>query len=290
MAQHLVLCPACRRSYDVTHVEPGSSFDCACGERVHARHRQPRAPRALRCSNCGGNLADGATSCSYCTAEVTLEELRLDSVCPSCLARASSGARFCMECGIELAAQAVGAEAVGAACPRGHGPLRARQVGEASVLECDQCAGLWLEPDAFDRVCRSLRDTSAPVLAAAKPVLVERADAEKSVSYIPCPTCADLMVRRSFGPGAGVVLDMCRSHGVWVDRGELEAIGRFLRAGGQSTLISAAGSSRWATPAGERKAWKPSPRKGSSSLFGDGVRDEGDRFGGLLDRFLGGLF
>ena len=40
------------------------------------------------------------------------------------------------------------------------------------------------------------------------------------------------MMRKSFASGAGVVLDRCRAHGVWLDRGELEKTLAFVRSGG----------------------------------------------------------
>jgi hypothetical protein len=40
------------------------------------------------------------------------------------------------------------------------------------------------------------------------------------------------MNRSNFARVSGVVLDVCRAHGAWFDRGELGAIRRFLRSGG----------------------------------------------------------
>jgi hypothetical protein len=40
------------------------------------------------------------------------------------------------------------------------------------------------------------------------------------------------MARTNFGRVSGVLIDVCRPHGAWFDRGELGAIRRFLRDGG----------------------------------------------------------
>jgi hypothetical protein len=40
------------------------------------------------------------------------------------------------------------------------------------------------------------------------------------------------MNRSNFGRVSGVIIDVCRAHGAWCDRGELGAIRRFLRDGG----------------------------------------------------------
>ncbi len=50
-------------------------------------------------------------------------------------------------------------------------------------------------------------------------------------AYIPCPECRKLMNRKNFS-GSGIVLDWCRDHGSWFDRGELHRIVQFIRDGG----------------------------------------------------------
>lgn len=52
------------------------------------------------------------------------------------------------------------------------------------------------------------------------------------VVYLRCPECDTLMTRRNFGLRSGIIVDICPGHGVWFDHGELEAVMRFVRAGG----------------------------------------------------------
>ena len=40
------------------------------------------------------------------------------------------------------------------------------------------------------------------------------------------------MNRSNYGGGSGIVLDACRDHGLWFDKGELAAIVAFLEKGG----------------------------------------------------------
>jgi Zn-finger nucleic acid-binding protein len=228
-------CGACGRQYDVTHLESGRRVRCACGRTFDTLRRDSHVPRALRCSNCGGNLADGARACGYCAAVVTLEELRLSSVCPACFARMASDAHFCMECGIEIAPQALFAIATGVRCPRCKGELRSREVGGTSITECAQCAGMWLDSAAFERLCeRKEVESVAPGTFGPPPMLVSdstRAGAP-SQGYIPCLSCAQLMTRKNFASTSGVIMDVCRAHGVWLDAQELERILAFIRGGG----------------------------------------------------------
>ena len=40
------------------------------------------------------------------------------------------------------------------------------------------------------------------------------------------------MTRKNFASSSGVILDVCRHHGVWLDHGEIEKVLSFVRAGG----------------------------------------------------------
>jgi Zn-finger nucleic acid-binding protein len=55
---------------------------------------------------------------------------------------------------------------------------------------------------------------------------------ETAVRYIQCPTCKRTMNRRAFGRVSGVIVDVCRDHGVWFDAGELSEVLAFLERGG----------------------------------------------------------
>ncbi len=231
-SRKLLACPSCRRQYDVTHAEPKSSIECECGERLSVHERRSHAPRALRCSTCGGNLRDGARSCDYCGSEITLEERRLTSMCPCCFARMGDDARFCMECGVRIEPRPVAAEIVGVPCPRCSENLHRRAVGAAEVAECRTCAGLWVEPHQFDAICRDAANPRSATRwdgTAAPPNAVHEAH---PMRYLPCAKCGDLMVRRNFGKRSGVIIDVCRRHGVWLDHAELEKVVLFVRAGG----------------------------------------------------------
>ncbi|MFN2532153.1 MAG: zf-TFIIB domain-containing protein [Pyrinomonadaceae bacterium] len=56
--------------------------------------------------------------------------------------------------------------------------------------------------------------------------------AEARVSYIPCPECSQLMNRVNFARCSGVVVDICKKHGIWFDCDELSRIIEFIRDGG----------------------------------------------------------
>ena len=57
------------------------------------------------------------------------------------------------------------------------------------------------------------------------------ADADR-VRYLSCPECRRLMNRVNVARVSGVIVDLCRGHGAWLDAGELARLVAFLDGGG----------------------------------------------------------
>jgi Zn-finger nucleic acid-binding protein len=55
---------------------------------------------------------------------------------------------------------------------------------------------------------------------------------DASVRYVACPVCKKIMNRQAFSRGSGVVVDVCREHGVFFDAGELSDVLHFIERGG----------------------------------------------------------
>lgn len=224
-------CDACGRQYDVSHLESGAAVRCECGQRFLVRVQTPHSPRALCCSGCGAGAPADAKACAYCGAEVTLEERRLTAVCPGCFARTGRDAKFCMECGVEISAQALFALEEGSRCPRCKGGLHAHGVTDASFVECARCGGMWFGHEDFVRICTSAEKQNLAeqfqVVSAALP-----STTPSNASYVPCVVCSEFMNRRNYASASGVVIDVCKRHGVWLDHGEIDKILGFIRKGG----------------------------------------------------------
>ena len=188
----------------------------------------------LHCSSCGAPFPAKATVCLHCRAEITLEERKLDALCTTCGARMSSSARFCMRCGLPAAVQPTAPLAADAKCPRCKRALRERATGGEieNVVECSSCGGLWIAPEALDRLCASTEAMQEVTVQLMARKLPPRPVDFGVVAYLRCPSCSDMMVRRNFGPGSGVVVDVCRDHGVWLDHTELERVLHYVREGG----------------------------------------------------------
>jgi Zn-finger nucleic acid-binding protein len=54
------------------------------------------------------------------------------------------------------------------------------------------------------------------------------------VRYLKCPTCRQPMHRQSYGARAGIIVDRCHQHGVWLDGGELRHILKWTKHGGEA--------------------------------------------------------
>lgn len=119
-------------------------------------------------------------------------------------------------------------------CPACAGDLAPVQAGGEEALRCPGCGGLWLDPATLARLTAQAVEPGAALPEGVPPSrqwAPPRARPEE-VRYRRCPTCDDLMNRVNFARVSGVVLDVCRRHGAFLDAGELDRIRAFLAQGG----------------------------------------------------------
>jgi Zn-finger nucleic acid-binding protein len=141
------------------------------------------------------------------------------------------GAKHCSRCGAEAARQAV--EKPARNCPECRSPMVAVAVGATTLDECGACGGVFVDKPTFDRICTE-REQQAVVLQVRLKAPRAPASAPRADRYWPCPDCGQLMNRQNFARISGVVLDVCRNHGVWFNHGELTRLVEFIRGGGLS--------------------------------------------------------
>jgi Zn-finger nucleic acid-binding protein len=94
--------------------------------------------------------------------------------------------------------------------------------------ECPKCFGLWLDTQTFERICQDAEKRVA-VLGRAQQL---GGAALQPVRYLPCADCGQLMHRMNFAKCSGVIVDVCRPHGIWFDVNELHRIVQFIHNGG----------------------------------------------------------
>ena len=105
------------------------------------------------------------------------------------------------------------------------------QLGRTHAAECAECGGLWVDPETLQVLCNR-HEQSSEVVSALAGHVPRRPVAPETIRYIPCPTCAKLMNRVNFSHSSGVIVDVCKHHGVWLDRGELQRVVGFVEGGG----------------------------------------------------------
>jgi len=229
--RNLIACPRCSRQFDVGALQFGECLRCLCGETLRWIQRPAHDPERRRCPHCGAACPAEARDCSYCKAEIQLDDRGLSEVCPACYARLLRGARFCMECGIAIQPQELHSLPTDLDCPRCRARLRRRTLGKTDVIECGSCAGLWLTHETLKQLVEAAEHADVDGLDAAQaPAQVEAG--ARSEGYIPCVACGQLMQRRNYAGSSGVIVDVCGHHGIWFDHRELERVLEFVRSGG----------------------------------------------------------
>jgi Zn-finger nucleic acid-binding protein len=176
----------------------------------------------LRCPECGAPADPKAVRCDHCRVQLATTN------CAHCLAMNFVGAKHCSQCGEALSREVC--VYTGHPCPRCRGKLALITVGDTFVRECSRCGGLWVDADAFQLICNR-REARAPVLGLAAP-LPAQATALEEVRYIPCAQCGKLMQRVNFARCSGVIVDVCKGHGIWFDKDELRRVLEFVDHGG----------------------------------------------------------
>jgi len=177
----------------------------------------------LNCPNCGAAAATDASQCAFCRG-------RLATVaCPSCFGLVFIGSRHCTHCGARADREAA-LETAPRRCCRCRDDMHRIALGETELSECNYCGGLWVDAATFERLCAD-RERQAAVLAAplsSRPAV----PAAERVRYLSCPECGKVMNRLNFARSSGIVVDVCKHHGVWFEDHELRRVVEFIRAGG----------------------------------------------------------
>lgn len=106
-------------------------------------------------------------------------------------------------------------------CPVDGTPLETHAVHSINIEECARCKGLWFEEDEL----RKAKDASDPDLNWLDFDLWSEQDSFNAVwSSRKCPQCGKNMVTISYG-STRVKVDYCaEKHGIWLDKGEFQAI------------------------------------------------------------------
>jgi Zn-finger nucleic acid-binding protein len=178
---------------------------------------------ALNCPNCGAGVFSDAVQCKFCKSRLKT------MACLKCLGLMFQGSRHCSKCGADAVATEVISEDKLGECPRCKAGLSLLRIGDIGLRECQRCEGVWSDAITFENICAD-RESHAMVMQWSG---TKHENLQKTaIQYVPCPECKKLMNRNNFARSSGVIIDICKAHGVWFDAEELPRIVEFIHAGG----------------------------------------------------------
>jgi Zn-finger nucleic acid-binding protein len=238
MTKIIVECNKCKHQYKIHDKRIGEKFSCFCGNLLTVPSVKIHDAAVVRCSSCGGARGkDLEPFCRYCGSSFTLHERDLNTICPHCMTRISSKAKFCHSCSTPIVSDTENFELTKMPCPSCDGMTlhsRKMQGQPFSVKECDHCAGLWLSADVFRHLeQKAQKEAASGVQARAREYKVHQS--EEIINpvkfYKKCPQCQVVMHRKNYANSSGIVVDVCAKHGMWFDIHELDEILAFIRSG-----------------------------------------------------------
>lgn len=184
----------------------------------------------LHCPSCGAAVKRGAEECEYCKSHLDFSLKGKTTHCPHCYQRIPADSRFCIVCAKPAKKQVDDAKLLtDSLCPRCRLGMTLMTVGDFSVVGCKECQGLFIPHQTFEMMqdnCERVIEATGAVRRAGS------GEFQLEVSYVRCPECSEFMHRQNFASVSGVILDVCRLHGIWFDEGEMEKIMDFIARGG----------------------------------------------------------
>ena len=239
MTKIIIACDKCNHQYGVHEKRVGENFRCFCGNLLTVPSVKIHDAAVVRCSSCGGARGkDKEPYCRYCGSSFTLHERDLNTICPHCMTRISSKAKFCHSCSTPIVIDFGDFEKTDMSCPScDDSKLHSRKMANNTftLKECDHCAGLWISADVFKHLENSAQKEAASGVQASVVETKSGSSNKENINpvkfYKKCPHCHKLMHRRNYAQSSGIVIDVCTKHGIWFDIHELDEILSFIRSG-----------------------------------------------------------
>lgn len=228
----------------------------------------------LHCRSCGAAVGENDLRCPYCNSQLATV------ACPRCLAMVSVHASHCSRCGAEI--RRAPDRQGDLPCPECRSGLFHASVGEAHLDQCHACGGVWVPQSDFEKLAAD-REERGQVLGALPGGGDQVPVAVAAVRYRPCPACGKLMNRINYARLSGIIVDVCKEHGLWFDRDELMGVLRFIESGG----LERQHQREIAELEERRRMPAPAADAGASWVSGGLGQDAGN---GLIDHLVRGIF
>lgn len=275
----IIACDTCKLQYDVRSYPEGTRVQCRC-------HNVLTVPAhvvdAVRCPTCGGTADPRAGRCLFCQSMLSRR------TCPRCAAAVREEAKFCDQCGEALRPLSIEmASATAHDCPRCKVPLFAQTCNLFPVEVCAECLGMWITHDVLEQIYRDAPRQLEPAVTrdvqVARPEEAARRLGKNAAAYIPCPVCTTMMNPTNYARRSGVIVDICRLHGIWFDADELNKILEYFARGG------ARHDDVMARDKEQLQAQLRQNRLAEARAMGEGLRNAMQGGGGLFGAAMRGL-
>ncbi|MEE8104785.1 MAG: zf-TFIIB domain-containing protein [Planctomycetota bacterium] len=120
-------------------------------------------------------------------------------------------------------------------CPQCAVPVEQQDWEGVVALQCPDCRGVFFPERGLEHTLNKLRAATDPkdvdsVMQDFKDRF--RRTLPDTVRYKNCPVCETSMMRKNYGTVSGVVVDVCATHGTWVDEPSFAALADFVCRGG----------------------------------------------------------
>lgn len=163
------------------------------------------------CHNCAASLPESSSTCVYCGTVNDVDLRRVSDYTQE----APPVRRNCPDCHESMAVV----------------DISAAKGTRFLVERCERCLGLFFDTNELEAVLDAAVAHSYQIDFARLGNLETPAPRD-AITYRHCPDCGKLMNRVNFGARSGVITDQCRSHGVWLQPGELYRLLDWRKAGG----------------------------------------------------------
>lgn len=164
------------------------------------------------CRGCGAQLNPTKPDCPYCKTRNSVDF----SVISGSTSDRPCEDRVCPNCEIQLVTVDVG------------------ESGAFFIENCTTCGGLFFDNGELHALLDQKVASAVQINFSGLQALISQPIETSSViRYRKCPVCREIMNREKFGERAGVVINHCHSHGIWLESGELSRLFDWKKNGGE---------------------------------------------------------
>ena len=165
----------------------------------------------MNCVTCGGPLPVDSDVCKFCGV---LNDSDLRRLYDASVESEGASNKICPRCNINLET------------------IKVLINKNFSIERCKNCLGIFFDPLELEDLITAVIEEDKKSGSQRLGLMTEGAIDKWPIKYLRCPVCKNLMLRKSYGNLTGVIIDWCKSHGVWLDGGELGSLLKWMRSGG----------------------------------------------------------